>query len=43
MTAANVGKIGAVVDPAAMVQNIVAECSEFALRHGGYCERGTTT
>jgi putative spermidine/putrescine transport system substrate-binding protein len=39
-TATNVGKISAVVDPTAMVQNIEAACGEFALRHGGDCERG---
>jgi hypothetical protein len=43
MMAANVGKIGAVVDPTPMVQDIGAERGEIGLRHSGYCERGTTT
>jgi hypothetical protein len=43
MTAANVGKIGAVVDPTPMVQDIAAECGEIGLRHREYCERGIGT
>jgi hypothetical protein len=38
MRAANVGKIGAVVDPTPAEQISEVECGEIGLRHSKYCE-----